>query len=59
MSVHFQEGEEWTPGRRYSFEASAATFEELTLSASVTGPENTSAERDFNLIELAKAQETA
>lgn len=50
MSVHYLEGEEWVPGRRYSFDTEGAVFDELTLWASVTGPDGTSAERAISLV---------
>lgn len=50
MSVHYLEGEQWTPGKRYSFEvAEGAYFNELTLFAVVTAPDGTQAERDITL----------
>lgn len=50
MSVHYLEGETWTPGKRYSFEvAEGAYFKNLTLFAFVTAPDGTEAERDITL----------
>lgn len=49
MSVHYLEDEEWTPGKRYSFDTGDATFSELTLTATVAGPDGKSAERTIAL----------
>ena len=49
MSVHYLEDEEWIPGKRYNFDTGDATFSELTLTATVTGPDRKSAERTIDL----------
>ena len=50
MSVHYLEGEVWTPGKRYSFEtAEEAYFNNLYLFVTVTGPDGTQAERTIVL----------
>lgn len=51
MSVHFLEDEEWKPGKRYNFDTGDAYFSELTLTASVTGPDGNQAERTITLTE--------
>ena len=51
MSVHYLENEEWTPGKRYSFDTGeGAYFSELNLDAWVTGPDGTQAERTIKLV---------
>ena len=50
MSVHYLEGETWTPGKRYSFEvAEGAYYNDLYLFVTVTAPDGTEAERTIVL----------
>lgn len=50
MSVHYLEGKEWTPGKRYSFEtAEGAYYNDLYMFVTVTAPDGTQAERTIVL----------
>lgn len=59
MSVHYLEGEEWKPGKRYSFETpEGAYYSELNLFAFVTTPDGTTAERTITLVEDGESPTT-
>lgn len=50
MSVHYLEGKEWTPGKRYSFETvEGAYYNDLYMFVTVTAPDGTQAERTIVL----------
>lgn len=50
MSVHYLEGEEWKPGKRYSFDTpEGAYYNDLYLFVTVTAPDGTEAERTIVL----------
>lgn len=50
MSVHYLEGDEWTPGKRYSFETvEGAYYNDLYMFVTVTAPDGTQAERTIVL----------
>lgn len=49
MSVHYLEGEEWVPGRRYCVETNGAYFDDLILTATVTCHDGSHAEHTICL----------
>lgn len=51
MSIHYLEGEEWIPGRRYAVDTEGAWFKELALWVRAVGPDGTAAERTIYLVE--------